>query len=502
MRLSLVAHIVGLILRYFGLILTLPLLVDCLYGNWWESFGFAIAGIGASLLGEIMRRLHRGATDLIRIEGLAVVAAVWLVVAVFGAIPYVWSGLGVLDSLFESMSGFTTTGATILKDFSLLSRGLFFWRSLTQWLGGLGVIALFVAVLPKLAIAGRQLFFAEAPGPAEERLTPRIRHTAIALWKIYGGLTLLQIALLKAVGLPLYDAVCNSLATLSAGGFSPHPASIAGYDNPAAEWVIVLFMFLAGANFSLQYYVLKGSPKNLLRDEEFRTYVGIILVATLLLSLALYQSSLNLPTAYLNAETSIQPLTQASPLTALRLASFQVVSILTTTGFATDDFNLWDDRAKMILLILMFIGGSAGSAAGGPKVVRALLTVKYALTELFKAVHPQAVKPIRLNNRVVSPEIMRSITAFLLLYLLVFTLSILIAAMFGSDLTTAITASIATLGNIGPGFSAVGPMDSFGHFHPVVKVMLFFNMWVGRLEVMTVLVLLQPQVWKAAYTRA
>ena len=483
MRLALVAHIIGLILRYFGLILVLPLVVDWLYGNWWESLGFVIAAISASLVGEIMRRLHRGGTDLIRIEGLAVVTAVWLVVAVFGAIPYVWSGLGVLDSLFESMSGFTTTGATIMQDFSLHSRGIFFWRSLTQWLGGLGVIALFIAVLPKLAIAGRQLFFAEAPGPTEERLTPRIRHTAIALWKIYGGLTVLQIVLLKAVGLPIYDAVCNSLTTLAAGGFSPHPASIAGYANPAAEWVITLFMFMAGANFSLQYYALKGSPKSLLRDEEFRAYTGIVLVASLLLSLALYQ---------------LPPVTHASSPDTLRHALFQVVSILTTTGFATDDFNLWNDRAKMILLILMFVGGCAGSAAGGPKVVRALLILKHAYAELFKAVHPQAVKPVRLNNRIVSTEIMRSLTAFLLLYLLMFTMSILIVSAFGPDLITAITASIATLGNIGPGFNAAGPMANFSHFHPVVKVMLFFNMWVGRLEVVTVLVLLQPHVWRAA----
>jgi trk system potassium uptake protein TrkH len=498
MRLALIAHTVGLVLRYFGLIPILPLVVDFLYGDWQESIGFAVAGFGASLAGEIMRRLHRGGADLSRVEGLAVVAAVWLVVAVFGAIPYVWSGLGALDSLFESMSGFTTTGATIIQDFGFFSRGIFFWRSLTQWLGGLGVIALFIAVLPKLAIAGRQLFFAEAPGPAEERLTPRIRQTAIALWTLYAALTLLQILLLAATGLPLYDAVCNSLATLSAGGFSPHPASIAGYASPAAEWIIILFMFLAGTNFSLQYYVLKGSPRNLLRDEEFRAYVIIVLVATLLLSLALYQLTLGTRAAYLNSETSPQPLSQAPSLASLRHALFQVLSILTSTGFASDDFNLWNDQAKMILLLLMFIGGSAGSAAGGPKIVRALLIVKHAFAELFKAVHPQAVKPVRLNNRVVSMEIMRSITAFLLLYLLVFAVSVLVIAAFGLDIITAITASIATLGNIGPGFGTIGPMANFGDLHPVVKAVLIFNMWIGRLEIMTVLVLLQPHVWKTA----
>lgn len=502
MRFALVAHIIGLILRYFGLILVLPLAVDWIYGHWQESLGFAAAGVGASLTGEVLRRLHGGATDLSRVEGLAVVTLVWLVVSLFGAVPYMWGGMGILDSLFESMSGFTTTGATVMRDFTLYSRGVFFWRSLTQWLGGLGVIALFIAVLPKLAIAGRQLFFAEAPGPAEDRLTPRIRHTAIALWKVYAGLTLLQIILLKVAGLPLFDAICNALTTLSAGGFSPHPASIAGYKNAAAEWIITVFMFLAGANFSLQYFALRGTPKRLFRDEEFRAYAAIVLVAGLMLSITLYHYSLSPPPAYLNSNTSAQPLSSAPLLTVLRQAFFQAVSILTTTGFATDDFNLWNDRAKVILLILMFIGGSAGSAGGGPKVVRVLLVVKYAFIELFRAAHPRAVKPIRLNGRVVPVDIMRSITAFLLLYLLTFIASVVVITLFGSDLTTAVTASIATLGNIGPGFGAVGPMANFAHIHPLVKVVLFFNMWVGRLEVMTVIVLLQPHLWSGTRVRS
>ena len=501
MRLDLVAHTIGVILRLFGPILILPLIVDWIYDGWRESAGFAIAGLSASLTGELMRRLHPGGKDLSRIEGLAVVAFVWLIVAAFGAIPYVWSGMGVIDSLFESMSGFTTTGATVMRDFSLYSRGIFFWRSLTQWLGGMGVIALFIAVLPALAVAGRQLFFAEAPGPSEDRLTPRIRHTAIALWSIYAGLTVAEIILLVAVGMPAYDAVCNSLTTLAAGGFSPHPASIGGYGNPAAEWIIIVFMFLAGANFALQYLVLRGRPGSLLRDEEFRTYVLIIVVATLLLCFALWRFSLAPSAAYLNSATTTQPLNLAGAETLVRQALFQVLTILTTTGFATDDFNLWSDPARMVLLLLMFIGGSAGSAAGGPKVARILLIARYAFLELFKAAHPQAVRPVRLGNRVVPAEIMRSITAFLLLYLLVFAISTLIVVMLGLDIMSGLTASIATLGNIGPGFGLVGPMANFADLHPISKLVLFANMWIGRLEVMTVLVLLQPQVWQASRLR-
>ena len=501
MRLVLVAHTIGVILRLFGPIFVLPLVVDWLYGGWRESLGFAIAGIAASVTGELLRRLHPGGKDLSRIEGLAVVAFVWLVVALFGAIPYVWSGMGALDALFESMSGFTTTGATVMRDFSLYSRGIFFWRSLTQWLGGMGVIALFIAVLPALAVAGRQLFFAEAPGPSEDRLTPRIRHTAIALWSIYAGLTVIEISLLVGVGMPAYDAVCNSLTTLAAGGFSPHPASIGGYANPAAEWIIIVFMFLAGANFALQYLVLRGRPGSLLRDAEFRTYVLIVVAATLLLSLALWQFSRAPSAAYLNSGTTAQTLNQAGAETVVRQALFQVLTILTTTGYATDDFALWSEQAKMVLLVLMFIGGSAGSAAGGPKVVRILLIARFAFLELFRALHPQAVKPVRLGNRIVPPEILRAITAFLLLYLLIFIISTVIVVLLGLDIMTGVTASIATLGNIGPGFGAVGPMANFADLHPLSKLVLFANMWIGRLEVMTVLVLLQPQVWQASRLR-
>jgi trk system potassium uptake protein TrkH len=477
--------------------MVLPLAVDLIHTNWWGSFGFAIAGIASSGLGELARRMHPGGTDLTQIEGLAVVSLVWLVIALIGSVPYAWSGMGLIDSFFESMSGFTTTGATIMQDFTLYSRAIFFWRSLTQWIGGMGVIALFVAVLPKLGIAGRQLFFGEAPGPTDDRLTPRIRHTAIALWKVYVLLTLAQVVLLRVVGLPLFDAICNSLTTLAAGGFSPHPFSIAGYQNPAAEWIFIVFMFLAGANFSLQYRAFRESPAELLRDEELRTYTGLVLISTLLVAAALYQLSVNAPVAYLTSPTTTQPLSQSEPTEQVRHAAFQVLSVLTTTGFASDDFNLWNDQSKVVLLVLMFIGGSAGSAAGGPKIVRMLLIAKYAYLELFKAIHPQAVKPVRLGSQVVPPAIMRSITAFLLLYLVMFTLGMLVLVAFGTDLLTSITASIATLGNIGPGFGIVGPMGSFAGLHPVSKLMLIINMWVGRLEVMTVLVLVQPQVWKS-----
>ena len=497
MRIPVVAHTIGQVLRYFALIMVVPLGVDIFYGGLYESLGFLIAGTAAALTGELLRRAHPGKTSLARVEGMAVVAFSWMVVALFGSIPYLWAGLGVMDSLFESMSGFTTTGATIFTDFSLYSRGLFLWRALTQWLGGMGVLALFIAILPALAVAGRQLFFAEAPGPSEERLTPRIRNTAIALWSLYAGLSVLEIIALRITGLPLYDAVCNTFTTMAAGGFSPNPYSIGGYHNAAAEWVFVLFMFLAGANYSLQFQAIRGRPGRLFRDEEFRVYAGIVVGAALTLLVALVVYVRVLPPSYAASGTSTGALEGASFFDLVRQAFFQVLTIVTTTGFATDDFNLWSDQARMIMLGLMFIGGFAGSAAGGPKVVRHWLTAKHAVRELLRALHPQVVRPVRLGGRVVPAEVIRSITAFMLLYLLIFGVSTIAIVSLGADLMTGITASIATLGNIGPGFGAVGPMSNYAWMHPLSKLILFLNMWVGRLEVMTVLVLLQPEVWRS-----
>lgn len=501
MRIFLVAHTIGLVLRFFALIMLLPLTVDLIYGEYHMIPGYVIAGVSATIVGEIMRRMYPKGVQLRRVEGLAVVAFVWFVVACFGSIPYLWGGLNLIDSLFESMSGFTTTGATIITDFSLYSHGLFFWRGMTQWLGGMGVLALFIAILPALAVAGRQLFFAEAPGPSEERLTPRIRNTAIALWVFYAGLTLAEIIALKISGLPLYDAICNSFTTMAAGGFSPNPYSIGGYNNAAAEWIIICFMFVAGANYSLQYLAIRGRHNKLFRDEEFRVYIIVVAGFSALMLVALFSFSQNLTVEYLNSDTTTQPLATAAPVDLIRLAIFQVLSIITTTGYATDDFNLWSDNARMLMLVLMFVGGCAGSAAGGPKIVRLWLLLKQAFLELLRALHPRVVKPLRLGNRIVPPEIMRSITAFLLLYILVFLASVITLTLLGSDMMSGITASIATLGNIGPGFGTIAPMANYAHLPVLAKVVLFLNMWIGRLEVMTVLVLMQPAVWKSAQLR-
>ena len=485
MRLSLVTHLIGSILWVFGATLVAPIAVALLYGERGDTVGFACAGALAVLVGRVMSR-RGGETDLDlrRIEALAVVAGTWLVVAFIGAIPYVWVGVPPVDALFESMSGFTTTGATIVTDFSAFGRGILFWRSLTQWLGGMGVITLFVAVLPRLAIGVRQLFFAEAPGPTEEKLTPHIRRTAAVLWRLYAGLTLAEFVALTIAGLPPYDALCHAMTTLAAGGFSPNPESIMGYQNPAVEWIICGFMFLAGANFALQYRVLRGRVGDVARDEEFRAYAGIAVVATVFITLLLWRAA------------------GADLLLALRHGLFQALSILTTTGYASTDFGQWSDQAKMVLLVLMFIGGCAGSAAGGAKVLRYVLITRYTLLELRRTLHPRAMLPVKLGGKVVPNEVLQTVLVFFLFYLLTFAVCVVLVVSFGADLVTGITATIATLGNIGPGLNLVGPMENYGHLHPASKVVLTGAMWIGRLEVLTVLALLRPEVWRAAHWKA
>lgn len=483
MRVPVVLHTTGAILRFFSLMFLLPAGVSVIYGEHRPALWFVASGIVSAIVGQLMMLAPRVRTeDLKRVEGLAIVAGSWILLAHSAALPYMPAGLGPIDALFESMSGLTTTGATVMRDFSHFGRGIFFWRALTQWLGGMGVIAMFVAILPRLGIGGRQLFFAEAPGPTDEKLTPHIRKTAAALWIVYAVLTFAQVVALMVVGMPLYDSLCHSFTTLAAGGFSPHPLSVAGYNNPAAEWIITFFMLAAGANFALHYRALRGEVGVFKRDEEFRAYLTIIVVAIAALMVFL-------------------PAQIPGLMDRLRHASFQVLSILTTTGYASVDFELWNPQAKMVLLVLMFIGGCAGSAGGGPKVVRHLLIARYTLLELRRTLHPRGVLPVKLGGRVVPEDVMRSVLVFFLFYLLVFAVCTAIVISLGADILTGLTATIACLGNIGPGFGPVGPMGTFADLHPGSKVVLTAAMWIGRLEVITVLALLRPEVWRLARTR-
>jgi trk system potassium uptake protein TrkH len=400
----------------------------------------------------------------------------WLIIPAAGAGPFVLTGhLSPLNALFESMSGFTTTGATVLRDFTSFPKSLFMWRALTQWFGGVGIIVLFIAVLPQLAIAGRQLFFAEAPGPTEEKLSPRLRSTSNAVLYVYVGLTVACILLYWLAGMSFYDALAHAFTTLAAGGFSPNPLSFEGF-APLLSWVSVVFMTFAGANFALLYRAFTGKPRSLLKDPEFKVYLAIATSAALLIAF------------------SIRHL--YSPAEALRHGFFQSLSILTTAGYASADFALWPETPQMVLLILMFIGGCAGSAGGGIKVVRWLMIVKNTNREVRQTLHPRGVFPVRLGGRVVPEDVLRAVGAFITLYIGLFATTTALLVVFGADFITAFTASIACIGNVGPGLATVGPMASFADLHPISRALLIFSMYAGRLEVVTVFVIFDPKWWR------
>ena len=443
-----------------------------------ESLTPFLVSILITALTGIILYSYKTEGDWARQEGFAIVAFGWLAAAVFGAIPFILVGISPLNALFESMSGFTTTGSTILTDIESYPKGILFWRGLIQWLGGMGIIVLFIAILPKLGVAGRQLFRAEAPGPTEDKLKPRVRETAKILWGVYFVISFLQVLALMLAGASLYDALSHTFTTMACGGFSNYALSVEAFNSPLIEYIITLFTFIAGANFALYYRAIYMDKNLLFKDEEFRFYTVLVLAASALLTFLLWR----------DMSTGV--------LDSFRLAIFQVVTLMTSTGYATADFNLWSESSKMILIIVMFIGACAGSTGGGIKVVRILILLRHSRTELFKALHPRAVKSVKFNNKTVPDEIISSIVSFTVIYLLVFLSSALILSVLGMDIITSVTASIATLGNIGPGLNVVGPMGSFDPIPPLGKLVLIANMWIGRLEVFTVILLFTPAFWK------
>lgn len=481
MRLTVILNPLGIILVALGCIMLTPIGVALLTEEYTAVVPFVVACVVSVFLGMLFQwrgGFSRDFDSLKRNEGMLIVSLAWLVAGAIGGIPYLFYGLGPIDAYFESISGFTTTGATILKDFSLYPKTFFFWRSLSQWLGGMGIIVLFVAILPQFAVAGRQMFFAEAPGPTEEKVTPRITHTAKALWQIYIILTMLEVALLWANGMPIFDALCNSFSTMAAGGFSPHPQSIMGYQSPAITWIVTVFMFLAGSNFALHYRALfQGKGSALMRNEEFLFYTIIVVVMSLLLCVALVWGN------------------AASVEDGLRDGFFQIASIITTTGFASADFALWSVAAQVLLFTVMLVGGCAGSAGGGVKVVRVLFGMKYLKREIAQVVHPKAVLPIKIDRVTVAEEVQRQILGFLLFYIFLMTLSALTVSIIEGDAVVGIVGTAATIGNIGPGYGAIGPMGSFGDLTNLTKIIFIINMVVGRLELIPFLAMLHPDFW-------
>jgi len=438
------------------------------------------AGVIVSLVFLFISRRAR-VRDIEAREAFVTVSLSWIVASAIGGLPYLFNGTvpTFTDAFFEAMSGFTTTGASVLTDIQSNPRGILFWRDLTHWLGGMGIIVLSLAVLPFLGVGGMQLYKAEVPGPVPEKLTPRIQQTALLLWGVYVFLSALEVALLWGGGMNLFESLTHTFGTMATGGFSPLNGSIGQYSNPYFDWVITIFMFLAGANFALHYMMLKGNIKAWWRDEEFRFYAAIIFFAAVTATGFLYFSG-----------------TYGSPLESLRYAAFQVVSIVTTTGYVTADYEKWPFYVQYMLLFLMFVGGCAGSTGGGIKNLRIMLLLRHVRNELKRLLHPSAVFHVRMGGQVVERDVLGSVTGFFILYISIFAVAALVMSALGVDVLTAIASVAATIGNIGPGLGTVGPAENYAHIPLMGKWVLSFCMLLGRLEVYTVMILFLPETWR------
>jgi len=475
-----VVAVLAFVVLAIGVLMGTAVVVSLLHdGN--DMMPLAISS-GVSVLcgGSVWIVLGRHRSELAVRDAYSIVTFGWIAASGFGSLPFLLSGAipSFTDAFFETMSGFTTTGASILSDVERLPEGLLYWRALTQWIGGLGIILLSVAILPLLGVGGMQLLKAEVPGVTAERVTPRISQTARMLWMVYVILTLLETALLTGAGMPLFDAVCHTLTTVSTGGFSIKNASIAHYQSPSIELIIIAFMFLSGVSFALHYRALRGDLKGYAHDGELRLYVMMIIGVSLLVFVGI-------------------PALSSSDLGwRIRTGLFQVVSIMTTTGFVTADYGLWLPAVQLILLLMMFNGACAGSTAGGIKLVRVVVLLKNGLNQMKSLLHPKAVIPVRHNGRAVGQEVIVDVLAFLVFYITIFSLGTILLSATGLDIVSSAGSVAATIGNIGPGLGSTGGFNNYGHVPEIGKWLLTFCMLTGRLEFFTVLVLLTPSFWR------
>ena len=474
------------VLGRFSIFISAMLVVPLGWALWFGEFEVLLPllyslfiGVGPGLL--LVRKFRDAPSRLARREGLVIVTGSWVIAAVLGGLPFLLSGMtpNPVDALFEAMSGFTTTGSTILADIEVCPKSLLFWRSLTHWLGGMGIIVLFVAVLPALGVGARLLYQFEVPGVESEDLKPRIRETAMVLWVIYLIMSGIETLLLYLLGLDLYDALIHTFGTVATGGFSTLNGSLGGFDIPAVEVVVTVFMFLAGGNFTLYFRSWRWKRIVHFKDPEFRLYAGLLLIPGFLFGIILYAQG---------AKDSL--------LESLRHTTFQIISVGTTTGYGTDDFDVWPHGMRLFLVLLMFVGGCAGSTGGGMKVLRFLLILRFLRYELRRFVNPRRVRTITLGGARIPDEVMRNTLAFFGFLIMIFVFASLGLASLGLELSTATTAVAATLGNIGPGLGAVGPTQNFSALPDLAKLILTFMMLLGRLEIFTALCLFTPALYR------
>lgn len=490
---KIIFHFLGLLLLFNGGFILLSTLVSLIYQDG-VTLNLLLAGlITLAIGGLIMFKTKDHNKEMNKREGYVVVTFGWIIMALSGTLPYVFTNTipEFTNAFFETMSGYTTTGASILNDIESVPYGVLFWRSLTHWIGGMGIIVLAVAILPLLGIGGMQMFAAEAPGPNADKLHPRITDTAKRLWLIYFGYTAIETLLLKIAGMSFFDAINHAMSTLSTGGFSTKNASIAYWnDQPVIQYIIIAFMFLAGTNFVLSYFAFKGKVQKIIKDEEFKLYFKFIVVFTIIASLIIYFkadpsiSSINHPMICGEAES------------AFRHGLFQVLAIVTTTGFVSADYTLWTPFLVVFFFGLMFLGGSAGSTSGGVKVVRHLLMIKNGFVEFRRSLHPNAILPVRYNTKSVSGDIVFNILAFFILYMLSFIIGALVFSMFGINFESAVGLAASSLGNVGPALGDFGPVNNYAALPVLGKWWSAFLMLLGRLELFTVLILLTPFFWR------
>lgn len=472
-------HVLGGLLLFLGATLLTPIPFSLYYRDG-QVLCFVLSAALTGLAGGLMlwrfRSRERGEVTLR--EGFAIVTFAWVAVALFGSLPYLFSGTltNPVDAVFESMSGYTTTGASVVTNVEACARSVLFWRALTQWVGGMGIIVLSVAILPLLGVGGMQLFEAEAPGVTTDRLAPRIQDTARLLWGVYALITALGVIFLWIGEMGFFDAVCHTFTAVATGGFSTRNASVGAF-GAYSQIVLMVVMALGGANFALHFYALRGRVRSFWQSDEFRAYLGMLGVVTLIALL------FNWP--HYDAW-----------LPNLRDSAFTVTSILTTTGFATADYERWHVLPQGLLFAIMFVGGCAGSTAGGLKQVRVVLVVRHALVQTARLLHPRQVRVLRLDHRPVSQEIMQDVLAFTVMFFAVFIVGSLLLSATGADLITAGSATAACLTTVGPGLGAVGPMDNYAALPAFAKIVLCLVMLLGRLEISTVLVLFYASFWK------
>jgi trk system potassium uptake protein TrkH len=479
-----IANVVGGLIIITGVLMTLAIPVSLAYdGTALNALIIAsILTIGVGVILKILTRYNSN-DEIKKREGFLIVAIGWLMMALFGSLPYVLSNSipNYSNAFFETVSGLTTTGASILNDIEAMPKGILFWRSMTQWIGGMGIIVLTIAILPLLGVGGMELFASESPGPTKDKIHPRIKETAKRLWLIYVGLTVLQtILLMFPGGMDFYDAINHSLTTMSTGGFSTKQASVAYFDSAIVDYIIIAFMFLAGTNFTLLYFGFKFKFKKFWKNDEFKWYLGAVFLLTAILIPTVYQ--------FYGSTVGFEKI--------FRDVLFQVVSIITTTGFATADFTTWGIFATFLFFLLLFTGANAGSTSGGMKIVRIVLLMKNGYLEFKRRLHPNAIIPVTLNKESVSPSIIYNLLAFVFFYLATFVIGSLILTMFGVEFLEAISAAATSIGNVGPGIASVGPAGNFYHLPDGSKWVLSFLMLMGRLELFTIAILFTPYFWR------